>query len=63
MTTQVRSDIRNFVYQHSDQPWTGRAVARVFHGIASPNFPAKVWGRVFRWVTLVTIWQEMFINT
>jgi len=46
--SQVRADIRNFVYQHSDQPWTGRAVARVFHGIASPNFPAKVWGRVFR---------------
>jgi ATP-dependent DNA helicase Q4 len=23
-------------------------VARIFHGIPSPNFPAQVWGRVRR---------------
>ena len=23
-------------------------MARIFHGIQSPNFPAKQWGRVFR---------------
>ena len=33
---------------HRDHVWTGRAVARIFHGIQSPNFPAKQWGRVFR---------------
>lgn len=46
---QVRSDIRNFMWMHTDQTWTGRAVARVFHGIQSPNFPAKTWGRVYRY--------------
>jgi len=46
---QVRSDIRNFMWMHHDQTWTGRAVARVFHGIQSPNFPAKTWGRVYRY--------------
>ena len=28
--------------------WTGRAVARVLHGIQSPNYPAQQWGKVFR---------------
>jgi len=45
---QVRADIRAFVSQHQEHDWSGRAVARVFHGIQSPNYPAKQWGRVFR---------------
>ena len=43
---QVRGAIRAFVTQNSEHTWSGRAVARIFHGIASPNFPAKQWGRV-----------------
>ncbi|XP_019636907.1 PREDICTED: ATP-dependent DNA helicase Q4-like [Branchiostoma belcheri] len=42
---QVRSDIRSFVCLHHDRTFTGRAVARVFHGITSPCYPAQVWGR------------------
>ncbi|KAI8501981.1 ATP-dependent DNA helicase Q4 [Branchiostoma belcheri] len=42
---QVRSDIRSFVCLHHDRTFTGRAVARVFHGISSPCYPAQVWGR------------------
>ena len=45
---KIRSDIRSMLGTYSDQNWTGRALARVLHGIASPNYPAKVWGRVFR---------------
>jgi len=45
---QVRADIRAFVCQHQEHNWSGRAVARVLHGIQSPNYPAKQWGRVFR---------------
>ena len=44
----VRADIRHFVCQHTEHVWTGRAVARILHGIASPNFPAQQWGRVYR---------------
>ena len=44
----LRADIRSFIFTHSDHVWTGRAIARVFHGIGSPNFPAKVWGRVYK---------------
>ena len=45
----LRSEVRSFVSTHSEHVWTGRAVARVFHGIQSPNFPAKQWGRVRRY--------------
>ncbi|KAG7168893.1 uncharacterized protein LOC121866392 [Homarus americanus] len=44
----VRSSVRAFISTHMDHQWTGRAVARVFHGIGSPNFPTEVWGRVRR---------------
>ncbi|XP_072013917.1 ATP-dependent DNA helicase Q4-like [Amphiura filiformis] len=42
---QVRADVRQFVGLHTDRTFTGRAVARIFHGIASPCYPAQVWGR------------------
>ncbi|XP_027231609.2 ATP-dependent DNA helicase Q4 [Penaeus vannamei] len=44
----VRSSVRAVLSTHIDNQWTGRAIARVFHGIGSPNFPAEVWGRVRR---------------
>ena len=44
----VRGDIRSFVCTHSDHTWNGRAVARILHGIQSPNFPAVQWGKVYR---------------
>ncbi|KAF2368307.1 DNA helicase ATP-dependent RecQ type [Trinorchestia longiramus] len=48
LETNVRQDVRSLLSTHTDQTWTARAVARVFHGIQSPNFPANVWGRVRR---------------
>lgn len=45
---RIRGDIRSLLSIHSDHSWTGRAVARILHGISSPNFPSKVWGRVRR---------------
>eukprot|EP00058_Branchiostoma_floridae_P014373 XP_002599861.1 hypothetical protein BRAFLDRAFT_95551 [Branchiostoma floridae] len=42
---QVRADIRSFVCLHHDRNFTGRAIARIFHGISSPCYPAQVWGR------------------
>ena len=46
---QVRADVRQFInmYGH-EHTLSGRTIARIFHGIASPNFPAEVWGRVRR---------------
>ena len=31
--SQLRAEVRQFVFTHSDHIWTGRAVARIFHGI------------------------------
>lgn len=44
----IRGDIRSLVHSQPDQTFTGRAIARIMHGIASPNYPAQVWGRLRR---------------
>ncbi|KAL5020858.1 hypothetical protein ScPMuIL_000013 [Solemya velum] len=49
MLSQLLSDIHQFhgLYGH-EHSLNGRAIARVFHGISSPCFPASTWGRVRR---------------
>ncbi|XP_053719047.1 ATP-dependent DNA helicase Q4 isoform X1 [Synchiropus splendidus] len=42
---QIRADIRSFLSTRSDEKFSGRAIARIFHGIGSPCFPAQVYGR------------------
>lgn len=41
----IARDIRALLGVHHDHSFTGRAVARIFHGIDSPCYPAEVWGR------------------
>ncbi|XP_030333854.1 ATP-dependent DNA helicase Q4 isoform X2 [Strigops habroptila] len=43
--SQARADIRHFLDIRRDEKFSGRAVARIFHGIGSPCFPAQVYGR------------------
>ena len=45
----VSRDVRSFITSHGDVELSGRAIARVFHGIDSPCFPAMVWGRQRRY--------------
>jgi len=45
LINRICQDIYALVTIHTDQKFTGRAIARIFHGIASPCFPAEVWGR------------------
>ncbi|KAK2509018.1 hypothetical protein MC885_013701 [Smutsia gigantea] len=42
---QARQDIRRLLSTWPEQQFSGRAVARVFHGIGSPRYPAQVYGR------------------
>uniref|UniRef100_A0A8C3I3Z2 DNA 3'-5' helicase n=1 Tax=Chrysemys picta bellii TaxID=8478 RepID=A0A8C3I3Z2_CHRPI len=42
---QIRADIRNFLSIRQDEKFSGRAIARIFHGIGSPCYPAQVYGR------------------
>lgn len=46
---QIANDIRQLVNMYRDCSFTGRAVARIFHGIGSPNFSPMVWGRCRFW--------------
>jgi len=34
---------------YPDNTFTGRNIARIFHGIMSPNYPAVIWGRCKFW--------------
>ncbi|XP_060604089.1 ATP-dependent DNA helicase Q4-like [Ruditapes philippinarum] len=46
---QLISDIRGFYNLYGQEhALNGRAIARIFHGISSPCFPATTWGRVRR---------------
>ncbi|XP_051926271.1 ATP-dependent DNA helicase Q4 isoform X1 [Hippocampus zosterae] len=42
---QIRADIRSFLSNRSDEKFSGRAVARILHGIGSPCYPAQIYGR------------------
>ncbi|XP_078041314.1 recQ4 helicase [Augochlora pura] len=46
---EVVNDIRNLVVNYRDVNFNGRAVARIFHGIQSPNYPAYVWNKCRFW--------------
>ncbi|CAG5885601.1 unnamed protein product [Menidia menidia] len=43
--SQIRADIRSFLSNRSDEKFSGRAVARIFHGIGSPCYPAQTYGK------------------
>ncbi|KAG8233228.1 hypothetical protein J437_LFUL012433 [Ladona fulva] len=46
---QVRADIKSLICSYREQTFTGRSVARILHGIASPCFPAHIWGKTRFW--------------
>ncbi|XP_039265024.2 ATP-dependent DNA helicase Q4-like [Styela clava] len=44
---ELRCHVRQFLHVHAndfEHRVTGRAIARIFHGIDSPRYPAKNWG-------------------
>ncbi|XP_051631217.1 ATP-dependent DNA helicase Q4 [Manacus candei] len=43
--SRVRSDIRHLLSARPGEEFSGRAIARIFHGISSPRFPAQIYGR------------------
>ncbi|XP_006241868.1 ATP-dependent DNA helicase Q4 isoform X3 [Rattus norvegicus] len=42
---QVRRDVHQLLSLRPEEKFSGRAVARIFHGIASPCYPAQVFGQ------------------
>ncbi|XP_043468509.1 ATP-dependent DNA helicase Q4 [Leptopilina heterotoma] len=47
--TEVINDIRILISSYRDTNFSARAIARIFHGIQSPNYPAVTWGRCRFW--------------
>ncbi|XP_029169475.1 ATP-dependent DNA helicase Q4 [Nylanderia fulva] len=48
---QIATDVRNLIICYRDTKFTGRAIARIFHGIQSPNYSAVIWSRCRFWRT------------
>lgn len=48
---RISSDTRTLLLMYRDNVFTGKAVARIFFGIQSPNYPALIWGRCKYWRT------------
>lgn len=46
---RIASDTRTLITMYRDDTFTGKAVARIFFGIQSPNYPAVIWGRCKFW--------------
>lgn len=46
---QVASDIRGLICSYTDTYFNGRVIARIFHGIQSPNYSALAWSRCRFW--------------
>lgn len=42
---QVRRDVHQLLSLRPEEKFSGRAVARIFHGIASPCYPAQAFGQ------------------
>lgn len=52
---QIAADVRQLVVMYRDNKFNGRAVARIFHGIQSPRYPAVIWGRCRFWRQHLTV--------
>lgn len=47
--SQIILDIRTMISQYPDNNFTGRSLARIFHGIQSPVYSAIIWSRCKYW--------------
>ncbi|KAJ7562723.1 hypothetical protein O6H91_03G081900 [Diphasiastrum complanatum] len=45
----LRADIKVFLRSHPDENFSGRAIARIFHGLGSPAYPSANWSRNHFW--------------
>ncbi|XP_076225557.1 recQ4 helicase [Nomia melanderi] len=46
---EIVGDVRSIIVSYRDNNFNGRAIARIFHGIQSPNYPAFVWNKCRFW--------------
>lgn len=46
---EISSNVHSLINMYPENNFTGRSVARIFHGIQSPKFPAVIWSRCKFW--------------
>ena len=45
LEAEISRDVRSLMSIHTERNFSGRTIARLFHGISSPCFPAEVWAK------------------
>lgn len=45
----IMTDIDTMISRYPENNFTGRSMARIFHGVQSPVFPAVIWSRCKYW--------------
>lgn len=45
----IISDVYTMISRYPENNFTGRSLARIFHGVQSPVFPAVIWSRCKHW--------------
>lgn len=51
----ILNDVHTMISRYPDNTFTGRSLARIFHGCQSPNFPAVMWGRCKYWRSHINV--------
>ncbi|KAM7357358.1 recQ4 helicase [Cochliomyia hominivorax] len=46
---EIESDVLSLISMYPENNFSGRNIARIFHGISSPNYPAVMWYRCKYW--------------
>lgn len=46
---QIVKDVRTMIALYPENNFTGRNIARIFHGVPSPVYPAQIWCRCKYW--------------
>lgn len=53
--SEIITDIKMMMSMYPENNFSGRALARIFHGISSPCYPAVIWGRCKYWRAHLTV--------
>lgn len=46
---EISNNVRSLINMYPENRFTGRAIARIFHGIQSPKYPAVIWSKCRFW--------------
>lgn len=59
---QIIRDVRSMIALYPENNFTGRNIARIFHGVPSPVYPAQIWSRCKLWRAHVKTDFNLIVN-